>query len=120
MKRNWEVIRKIMIQLENLPPRDGQLDSASLEDRGIPNEVAAYHMLLLQEAGLIEGGGRKDLGTPYRFALRLTWNGHELLDQIRRDTVWASVKTRLMNSGLDMSVQAVRAAAAATIKELLG
>jgi len=119
VKRDWDVIRKILLRIELLPTSDSQVDSSEFEDRGIANEVAAYHMALLQEAGLIEGGGRKGGGVPYRFAFRLTWDGHELLDQIRRDTVWAAIKGRLMQSGVDVSVDAVRLAASALLKQML-
>lgn len=119
MKRDWDVIRKILLKIELLPTDDSQVDSTEFEDRGIPNEVAAYHMALLQEAGIIEGGGRKGSSSPYRFAFRLTWQGHELLDQIRRDTVWAAIKARLMQSGVDASVEAVRLAASSLLKQML-
>jgi len=33
----------------------------------------------------------------------ITWKGHELLDSVRRDTVWVKIKQAAMDRGLDMT-----------------
>ncbi|MCC7484568.1 MAG: DUF2513 domain-containing protein [Burkholderiales bacterium] len=120
MQRNWDVIRKILLKVEALPTIDSAVDSDSIE--GVAAEVAAYHMVLMEEAGLIEGGGRPPGavgGAAYRFATRLTWAGHELIDQIRRDTIWNRVKTLARDKGLELSVDVVRTLVKSVIEELL-
>jgi hypothetical protein len=120
MKRDWDVIRKILITVEDVPSQDTQIDSDQIE--GVDSDVAAYNMRLLLKEGLIEGGGRLESmpgASPWIFATRLTWEGHELLDSIRRDTVWNRVKSTVADKGLDLSVDVVKAVARAVIEAML-
>jgi len=120
MKRDWDAIRKILITIEDLPSQDTQLDSDQIE--GIDPGVAAYNMRLLLKQGLIEGGGRMESmpgASPWIFATRLTWEGHELLDSVRRDTVWSRVKSIVAEKGLDLSVDVVKTVAKIVIEAML-
>ena len=75
---------------------------------------------VLAEAGLIKAHCVRALGAPTAsFATRLTFAGHELLDAMRQAGLWNRVKARIRDAGLAMSVEAVRTAVAALIKELL-
>lgn len=119
MQRNWDTIRKILILTEALPTSESTIDSDQVN--GVAPEVAAYHMRLLMDAGLAEGGGRASMpgAAEYRFICSLTWAGHELLDSIRRDTVWNRVKTVARDKGIDLTFEAVKAIAKAVIAGML-
>lgn len=109
MKRNWDAIRKIMIKLEEIPSECGQLGSDSIP--GVDNEAAFYHMRLMIEAGLAVGGCPEVVGDCYGYLDRLTWEGHELLDRIRRDTVWNKIKETARTKGVDLSFDVVKSIA---------
>lgn len=117
MQRNWDAIRKILLKIEALPTEDSVLESTEME--GLDRDASAYHLRLLLEAGLIVGGCRDALGPPWCYASRLTWEGHELLDKIRRDTVWNKVKETARVKGVELSVDVVRTLARQVIDALL-
>lgn len=119
MKRNWDTLRKILIKLEDIPEESGQLDTDSV--CGVDNEAAYYHMRLLIEAGLAVGACPEMLSGPsYGYLSRLTWDGHELLDKIRRDTVWNKIKETARTKGIDLSVEVVKKIGGLVIGGLLG
>ena len=92
MKRNWDTIREILVRVEQCSTPGDMLRLSSFpEDKRV--EVA-YHMALLIEAGLVQGRVLQTMGPEAQEFLvqRLTWNGHEFLDTIRNDTIWARTK----------------------------
>ena len=117
MKRNWDVIRKIMIKLEAIPTESGQLESDDIH--GVDNETAFYHMRMMIEAGLAVGDCPETLGECEGYLLRLTWDGHEFLDSIRRDAVWNKIKETAKKKSIDLSVYTIKTAAKAIISNLL-
>lgn len=117
MKRNWDVIRKIMIKLEEIPSESGQLDSDAI--CGVDDEAAFYHMRMMIEAGLAVGGCPETLGRCHGYLLRLTWDGHELLDKIRRDSVWNKVKETARSKSIDLSIDVVKSVARSVIEGML-
>jgi hypothetical protein len=48
----------------------------------------AYHLKLLMDVGFIDAAGD---GTILR---GLTWEGHEFLDNVKSDDIWAKVKAQ--------------------------
>lgn len=111
MKRDWDVIRDILTQVEEIPTGEGaiQLSAFPAEQAG---EVS-YHMELLIEAGLVHGKMAKTLGPgPYNFiAMRLTWEGHEFIDAVRNDTVWQKAKKSFISNGISMTFDLVKSVA---------
>jgi hypothetical protein len=119
VKRNWDTIRKIMLKLEDIPDEGSVLESGDLP--GVDGDTVFYHMRLMIEAGLAVGGCPELLSGPsYGYLNRLTWDGHELLDKIRRDTVWNKIKETARTKGVDLSVEVVKATGALVIARLMG
>lgn len=114
MKRDWDLIRRLLIKIEALPTEASQLNSNEIE--GVDPDAAAYHFRLLLEANLIQVGCRDALGPAWCYATRLTWSGHEFLDQIRRDTHWNGLKQRARERAIDLSFESILALA----RQLLG
>lgn len=111
MERNWDTIREILIKFEELDP-----DKGSLQLGDFPADSAyeySYHVELLLEAGLIHGEMSKTLGRHAQsfWADRLTWEGHEFLDAIRSDTVWAKTKSSFVKGGLSMTFDLIKGVA---------
>jgi Hypothetical protein (DUF2513) len=124
MKRNWETVRELLAKVEecSLP-----VEMVRLSD--FPTERAAevsYHMSLLIEAGLVKGQMVQTNGPEVKdfFGQRLTWEGHEFLDSIRSDTVWAKTKKVFVEQGVSMTFDLVKSvakeAAVALMKGALG
>ena len=117
MKRNWDVIRKIMVKLEEIPTEGAQLDSDAVH--GVDEETVFYHMRMMIEAGLAVGSCPEMLGRCSGCLFRLTWDGHELLDKIRRDTVWNKIKETAKTKSIDLSADVVKAIAKTVMDGLL-
>jgi len=118
MRRDWDLLRRIMLQVEELPDSRSLLFSDGI--RGVDAEAAFYHMRLLIEAGLAEGDCQGCVGSANDGTLcRLTWQGHELLDHIRRDTIWNRVKETVRKKSLDLSLEVIKAAAIAILTGVL-
>jgi hypothetical protein len=118
MKRDWEVIRKILLKIEELPTEDSTFSSHELE--GIDNAIVAFQMRLMLDSGLIEGSCRDAIGgAPYCHAFRLTWAGCEFLDAIRRDTVWNEIKKQAKTKTVDLPIGIINSVAKVLIEGLM-
>ena len=123
MKRDWDVMRKIMLEVDRLELSDGQLTSNDVS--GVPREIAAYHMTLLIEGYLAEGGTREESPVglipqpfltrtiPPMFMVRLTRDGCTLLNEIRRNQTWSAIKRLARVKGVPLSRVEIEGAAAA-------
>ena len=82
MKRDMDLIRKILAETESLPYKSGNI--CRVEVDGYTPEQVSYHVEILAEANLVKAThlGRETI--PHR----LTWEGHEFLDASRNDTIW--------------------------------
>jgi len=98
MKRDMELIRKILFQLEETQNLDYQYE---FEVDGYDYTTVFYHLLLLHDAGFIDAIVTKPR-SPYARRIepvRLTWQGAEFLEAMRSDTVWADVNNRMAAVG---------------------
>ena len=117
MERNWEIVRKILIQLEQLGDTRSSLDPDQVT--GFDPETVIYHMKIMDEAGLIEARCTRSTSGLYCFAVRLTWAGHEFLDGIRDQQLWNRVKATVREKGLSLSFDVIKTAANALIAKIL-
>lgn len=73
------------------------------------------------DAGLLTGKTAHTLGDQCFYGLRLTWKGHDFLDDIRNEGVWQKVRATLANEKLQTaSFGVVAALAKDIIKRNLG
>src|SRR5438477_7799557 len=99
MQRDMELIRTILLKVEADPTFDGsvhQTDAAALGITDHSDDEVLYHLVLLIEAGLLDGK-KVTAGSfpPSTVAiLRLTWQGHEFLDSVRDPDIWHKTKQR--------------------------
>jgi len=119
MERNWETIREILIAVGSLEPEK----TLTLSD--FPLDMAheiSYHIVLLEEAGLIHAMISKTLARgPTNFHIhRLTWPGHEFLDAIRDESVWNTTKSTISSKGSSMTFELVKSVAVEVAKKALG
>lgn len=118
MKRNWDMIRNILLRVEELEPNALlTLESFPMNEH---NEVS-HHLEILEEAGLLYGKIHKTPGgSPHSFHLiRLTWLGHDFLESIRSDIMWEEIKAQLNAKKVGMKIENIMATAQAITKRLL-
>ena len=83
MKRNMDLIRQLLLDLEN-----DKYDAPS----GYGEEEIAYHKALLVESKLAHGHATVVMdGSILAEITRLTWEGHEFLDAARDESGWQQV-----------------------------
>jgi hypothetical protein len=115
MKRDFELVRKLLIELE------GE-DSVDLSP--YTKEQVNYHKALIKEAGFAEGTihypSTHQTDVPDLAMLkRLTWEGHEFLDKAKNDTVWNKAKAIIKDKGVSLSLDALKIALAEAVKMLM-
>lgn len=118
MKRDWDLVREILLHLEACESTRGNLRPGDLA--GYDEELVSYHVQIMIEAGLIEGECSKTTNRPlYCLAHRLTWAGHEFLDQVRSHVAWNRIKGLAREKGLDMTLDVIKLAAKLILESLL-
>ena len=96
MKRNMDLIREIMLEIERQPDRHTWF---SLNLAGSTPEAIDHYLLLLQDAGFIHLTRKTSSGEDTVFSGRLTWQGHEFLEAIRPDEWWERLKAAMADAG---------------------
>lgn len=110
MKRDLDLIRKILLDLEGRTPNlaDDRLGfdlSKVSAELGTTEQELQYHLVLLYEAEYIDGfalrglshksGKAMTLDSEYAWLAiphHITWDGHEFLETVRDEKIWASTK----------------------------
>jgi hypothetical protein len=105
MKRDMDLIRAVLIEVEKLP-FDGSFHDIFVQ--GHSEEEISYHVLLSHEAGLIDAIDLSSTqGVCWR-PKRLTYEGHEFLDAARNDTVWKRAKETLLSTSGAITLEAMK------------
>jgi len=103
MKRNWDLIRLLLLKIEELEP-NALLTLDSFPEN--QHQEISCHLEILQEGGLLEGKIHKTPGgSPHDFHLiRLTWLGHDFIECIRTDSKWEAIKKKLTHKGVEINL----------------
>ena len=95
MKRDMELVRKILLAVEDH-------DSAyALRIEGATKQEIDYHAHLMSQANLltvIDDSDHSSTGQQV-WITSMTWEGHEFLDAARNDTVWNRTKEIVSKAG---------------------
>lgn len=98
MKRDIDIIRNILLQVEN----STNINGVKSEDLVQDSTIHAYNFKLLVEEEYLHG---KDITTygskfvPEMFNVNLSMLGHDFLDATRDDGVWQEVKSKATTIG---------------------
>lgn len=117
MKRDMDLVRQIMLNVEDMPVGPPiQYRVGEVEDR-----VLLAHMEMLISAGLVAGKISHSLGARGDVIIisGLTWEGHEWIETVRSDDVWAQVKEILADQGA-MTYELTKAVAGQLLRRRLG
>lgn len=120
MKRNMELIRKILLTVEDKYV-DTWLHNNEIKIDGYDMKTIGYHCAVLHDAGLLyDYKGQYGDGELLQFGVgRLTWDGHEFLDKIKSDTVWNKTKDIITEKGIPFVLDAVKEIATAVTAEMI-
>ena len=122
MVRNWEIIRSVLLKLEE--GKTARLAVQADHIEGFAPQEVAYNMALMKDAGLIDGlirySSEGDGGIAIALVQGMTSKGHDLLDSIRNDGIWSDVKKRFKEKGLDMTIDLVMKVSGGLAAAVLG
>lgn len=105
MKRDLDLIRKIMLTLEDKMEYGKNFKSATLfeimREESLTIEKLSYHVGLLVEGGLIKAKEYKyQSGEPTDYLINtITSQGHDFIDTIRQNTTWNQIKEKAHEIG---------------------
>jgi hypothetical protein len=119
MKRDLELIRNILLDIEANPP--GQEITGFTYD-GKENAEILEHVELLLDANYIEGKVIHDAGGHPRacWVRRMTWIGQEFLAKAKNDTVWKKVMAQANDKGMSASMSVINGLLEAAAKKYVG
>ncbi len=109
MKRNWDLIRDILLYTEANSPGVSEIRVGPSNFEGLKDhQELAAHIRMLLERNLLDGGGDYSSGWSFweegdddNFISlgNLTWDGHEFLDKIRSPKIWKKTKKVAQKTG---------------------
>lgn len=112
MKRNMDLVRDILMYLEDKPSWSGVLTN---QFEGSEHDLAwHYHCMMLIDAGLVKGKiiPKSLPGDGFTVKVNaLSWSGHEFLETIRNDTVWSKTKSKIKQTSGAMSIEMIKSVA---------
>lgn len=125
MKLNYDCIRDILLTIEEIPNRKDELILANFKSykklsKYNEDEIQYNALKLLQEeyvTGLKISG---DNTTTVLLLTDLTWSGHELLNNIRSETVFNQTKEKIIKSVGSASLTIFQQLASAIVLKTLG
>jgi hypothetical protein len=119
MKRDLELIRKMILAVEDLPTASV---SGELKIDGYTEEQIGYHSYLIVDAGLAEGfnvGGINSSG-PMWMIDHLTSAGHDFADASRNEGTWQKAVSIIKEKAGGATIEMVKEVLLSVIKSGAG
>lgn len=116
MTRDMDLFRAILLSVEEQPT--GTVWSAHpLLDHSVEDVVG--HVRLLEDAGLVDARFSSRVGNEDAAIIRITNAGHDFLEASREPTFWQKSKQRLKDSGVPITIYAIKQVFDLLVKEHL-
>ena len=108
MTRNWELIRKILLEVEKEPAGGGPIYRFKYED--VSPEEIGEHVDLLIKSGYLEGSVQTDEKNRISryLVFRLTWAGHDFIGVAKNAAPWKTVTTQVAEKGLNVTIDMLK------------
>ena len=117
MKRDWEIIRAILLAVEEKPP------NVRADETDVPNypkEIVREHIRLLSDAGYIDAKVLSSSFIAEAAIIRgITLTGYDLLDTIRSNSLWEKIKTTAQQKGLELTFDVVKQLGVFALKSII-
>lgn len=125
MKLNYDCIRDILLTVEEIPNRKDELILANFKSykklsKYNEEEIQYNALKLLQEEYVIGEEASGNNTTTVLFLTDLTWSGHELLNDIRSETVFNQTKEKIIKSVGSASLTIFQQLASTIVLKTLG
>lgn len=130
MKRDFDVIRELLFQVENSTCGGGDVDWVIFDAKNTSKHEVIYHVRLLTDLGLFYSksvilNGKDIAGCPVAkfYPDALTNEGHEFLETIRDSEVWSKTKegvNSIGSHGFDLIKKLAKGYVDTKIKKLTG
>ena len=109
MKRDMDLARRILIEIEAAPYTGSPSYSIS-QITDFDLEEVNYHIMLLEEIGLIKAKGLHSRGGKSKWLIeRLTFEGHEFLEAAKNETIWQKAKKLIQDKGGALTFEVAKA-----------
>lgn len=127
MKRDWDLLRKQLIAIEEDRNVFSEISDKSKWQNEAERENEEIrqlgHLKLLIDDGLVEGIYiKRGMDGHFIFAATnpaLTMAGHDLLEALRSPKLWEKIKSLAKNNGIELSVFAVKYLAEKALSSLI-
>lgn len=110
MHRDMDLVRAILTASADSA---GSLNAQTLADSRWPFQLVAYHIDIMEQAGLLRATIQRAFGGDYAVVRvnELTWEGQDLLSSIADDSIWKQTKLKVSKFAADVSVATLKAVA---------
>lgn len=113
MKRDIELIKKILLTIESHEERFYPISSVKSEEVFSVDEKTLWmHIRLLSDYNLVY---KSDIDCMNEFSYALTWQGFDFLDDSRNPTVWEAAKKIAGKSSIGTFMFALKSGAAEAV-----
>ena len=118
MKRDLDLVRQILLQIEELPAGP----PAQYRMSEIDDPVLLAHFELVLASGLVNGkiSRSQSVRGDVISISGLTWEGHEWIEMMRSASVWNETKSQLRDSGGALVYELTKAVATRILRARLG
>lgn len=119
MKRNMDIVKKLLLLIEN--NEDDRCELKIPDD--INKDIAAYHLKIMDQAGYTKSVIRYASDELYWISSSLTWQGHEFLNAIKNERAVEIAEKEAESKGsklADLPFEVVKQLVIASSKQLLG
>lgn len=107
MKRDWDLIRNVLEEIEGLPEQhfQGSIYKMGMNAPAVEQD-RFRHLILLAQAGFVSGKEVFIDGPAFQQP-ELTWAGHELLDTIREKPMLEKIKAEAKKRAIPLTFDSV-------------
>lgn len=116
-KRDLDRIRLILLHLESGDSPDGWVWT---RNDAFYRASDDYQFTLMEQAGFITGLNHRTLASVVPDRVSITYQGHDYLDAVRSEKVWAEVTKKLLPLGGSAAMEVVKDLAVEASKRFLG
>ena len=118
MKRDMDLVREILIELE----KDDSPDHAPKEyvHPGYSQENVDHHLRIMAEAGLINIREAQLLDWNSDYEVEgLTWDGHEFLEVARQESFWKQAKKKVQEKTGVLTLEMLKSTLQGIVKQAM-
>ncbi len=118
MVRNWDVIREILLAIEQYQFEEVEIDLEKFEGDIVTiifngkrqptiGQTYKYHLMLLIDEGFIRSNyGIVDEADELK-VMGLSWYGHDFVEKLRDEKTWDNLKKQFEEKGIALTTEAI-------------